>query len=269
MVVVEIGMLGSVDIAQTPTAIYEEWLGSLPVSGHSGDGTGVSGTSKPSLLIKAWLDEWVPTPTNTVIGANNGGNCYPFSCFASETFPAPGVTYQEVYNAGAFAGAITVDSISFRLQTAGPMDSASYQVAFYLTNRPVMGLDTTLSNNLGALLSNFGAFNISGPMPPSLTLDGANFTYDPSLGNLLMQVTVTGLTEPHRYQSFFAADYTAIDVSRIYRKADGSTDGNVFGALQTRFNRLAVPEPTTWAMMLGGLAAIGAALRRRRPTLAT
>jgi hypothetical protein len=30
----------------------------------------------------------------------------------------------------------------------------------------------------------------------------------------------------------------------------------------------AVPEPTTWAMMIGGFAMVGANLRRRRTTIA-
>jgi len=255
-------MLDSIDAQQTPAAIYQEWLGSLPAPAYVGDGTGASGGQKPSLLIKSWLDEWKPDRT---IGAFNGGNCYPLSCFASETNPAAGVTYQEVYRAGAFSGPISVGAVSFRQDIPGAMDSATYDISFYLTDRPVMGLDTTLSNNLGVLLSNFGSFSISGAMPLALTLDGADFTYDPSLGNLLMQVTVTGLTESHPYQSFFAADYTGNDVSRIYRKADGSTDGNVLGALQTRFDSpTLVPEPLTWMLMIGGLAGVGVALRRRQ-----
>lgn len=45
----------------------------------------------------------------------------------------------------------------------------------------------------------------------------------------------------------------------------GNVDQRTPGVTQVAINFSAVPEPGTWAMMLFGMGAVGAALRRRRP----
>lgn len=194
-----------------------------------------------------------------VVGSNDSGNCYPFSCFAYDG----GTVYQEVYSSSAFSGPISISSLTFYQSQGGGMDDANYTI----------DLSTTSSNIgdgyplvVGADDQLFGTFHISGNMPASLTLTGTPFSYNPLNGNLLMQVTVGTVNSVNPcgagYCSFFEADYTGAVVSRAYT-------GNIYGvgggqgALVTGFNVSSTPEPATLGLFGSGLAAI-AALRRRR-----
>ena len=205
-----------------------------------------------------------PAVAGTVtVGNYDSGNCYPVSCFAGETYGGGGSLYQQVYTASAFTSPTTIGSVSFFKSSGGVMDSATYDIAFYLSPNAAGSLSTNAASNRGALLSNFGSFSVSGAMPDTLTFDGSRFTYDPSLGNLLMQVSVTGLTNSVSYSSFFQADGSRLQTERLYQYANGETytGGN---ALVTSFGAGAVPEPATWAMMIGGFGMVGGAMRRRK-----
>lgn len=201
------------------------------------------------------------------MGSPTQGNCYPFSCFAGNG----GSLYQELYSAGAFPGAVTIDSVSFlradNVRGDGSTDVASYDVSFWYAAGSA--LSTTGASNLGTLLSDFGSYSLGGAMPAMLTLQGAGFNYNPGLGDLLMEVKVTGLTEAHPLDSFLQTD---IDNSlKRYVATHGSTTGTVDGkGLVTIFdaNISPAPEPSTWALMLLGLGGLGALIRARRYRLA-
>jgi hypothetical protein len=198
-----------------------------------------------------------PALASITVGNADNGNCYPFSCG-----PTDGVTeYQEVYNKNAFSGPISFDTISFTMwpdENFGPMDSGTYAVSFYIAANPFPTLSSNLPLNEGALLGNFGTFNLNGPMPATLSLTGTTINYDPSLGDLLMDVGITnGISISGRYNVFFNADYTGTDVQRAFDGISGG--GNVDGALQTTFGN--VPEPATWAVLLIGFGAAGFIMR--------
>ena len=204
------------------------------------------------------------------VGAANGGNCYPFSCG-----PTDGVTeYQEAYNQSAFSGVTTFQTISFTKFTPsipGPsMDTGTYAVSFYLSNEPVGSLSSNLASNEGLLLGNFGTFTLSGAMPSVLSLNGSSITYDPSQGDLLMDVSISGGTSfSGGYNEFFNADITGADVSRAWYSAKGAF-ADMPGGLQTTFGTppaaAAVPEPATWTMMILGADLVGGGLRLARRT---
>ncbi len=201
-----------------------------------------------------------PALAGVTVGQADSGNCYPYSCG-----PTDGVShYQEVYNGAAFGGALTIGSASFTSQTgAGPSDSASYDVSFYLTSATVTSLSSDLGSNEGTLLANWGTFTI-GSMPAVLTLSGSSFVYDPSAGNLLMDVVIHDATSVAGfYQGYYNADYTGVDVARAWNSSNFGDFGATTGALVTTFGG-AVPEPASWALMLGGFGLVGAAMRRRK-----
>lgn len=198
---------------------------------------------------------------NTIVGSFDGGNCYPFSCLGSDARDR----YQQIYSSAAFSGPETVRSISFFQWAAGPVNTATFDVDFYLTSVDVGTMNTSATSNLGTLLSHFGSFNVSGSMPVELTLDGLDFTYNPSMGNLLMDVKLTGGSALAGYNSFFQADYTGQVTQRAFGVGDNLAYSNATGALVTQFNTVpAVPEPESYALMVLGLGAVGAMTRRQR-----
>lgn len=201
------------------------------------------------------------------VGAASAGNCYPFSCG-----PTDGVTeWQQVYASSAFPGALSFSAVSFTQFTGyipGPnMDSATYAVSFYLTSATVTSLSSSLASNEGASLGLLGTFTLGGPQPSVLTLNGANISYDPSLGNLLMDVVISNPTVIYpSYQNFFNADYVQAVTARAWNSTGYGDFGASSGGLQTTFG--AVPEASTWAMMLAGFAGLGMVGYRRRKALA-
>ena len=201
---------------------------------------------------------------SVTVGNNVDPNCYPFSCLASD-LGGTGSTYQQVYSSTAFSGPLSFNTISFFQSIPSLMDSASYTISFSTTSAAVNGLDGVWANNIGGDSQLFGTFNVSGSMPSVLSFTGNTFNYNPLAGNLLMHVDVFGLTASNRYVSFFQADYTGIDTSRLYAYG-GSPEGTLAdGALRTEFSNMsAVPEPETYAMMIAGLGLLGFAARRRK-----
>jgi hypothetical protein len=204
------------------------------------------------------------TPTTAVagpiVGTWTGANCYPFSCAASDTR----TQFQQVYASSAFADPLIISSISFFQDPGylGLMDTASYEVSLSTTSSPIQWLDPNWANNIGSNSALFGTYTLGGTMPAVLTLTGTPFYYDPALGNLLMHVNISGLTEPHGYQSFFKADGSATVTSRMW--ATGAT-GLVGGSgLVTEFNGAsAVPDGGSTLAMLG-LAMMAVAGARRK-----
>jgi hypothetical protein len=205
-------------------------------------------------------------PANAlVVGSNaGGGNCFPFSCFGTEG--GNGYEWQELYSSTAFSGTTTISSFSFYQLTTGlnQLDAGTYNVDFYSTGVAVGSLSTNLASNEGTLLSTFGTFTLGGTQPAVLTLSGNPFVYDPTGGNLLLDVVMTSLTTPcYATCGFFQTDDTSGLTQRAWSNStfpNGATDASIAeanAALVTGFNVTATPLPSTWSMMLIGLAGFG------------
>ena len=181
-------------------------------------------------------------------------NCIPLGgCYG-------GSNYQQIYSSSAFPTALSIGTIDF-FQTrmvGGTLSSGTF--AFYLssTSTAVTGLDlSSFDNNLGSDNQLFGVFTLTGgPAPSVLSFSGTPFSYDPTLGNLLLDIRVTGYSgslNPSYYDASHNPSY-----SRMWEIGAGS----VGYGLVTRYSTTSVPEPSTLLLLSGGLGLV-AVLRKR------
>jgi hypothetical protein len=203
----------------------------------------------------------------TTVGTFNSGNCYPFSCNDSGTSVGQSIDYFQMYSSSAFSTTTTFSQISFFADTdfaPALVLSGNYEIIFGTTTDP---LGSTYP--IGPL-SNVETF-FDGSLPAGsgagiYSISGASYTYNPADGNLVMEVIATNQANVPNGDGngFFEDDTTGTVMTRAYELIGQGGVNDNFG-LVTEFG--AVPEPAAWALMLAGIAGLGAALRGRRKAL--
>jgi PEP-CTERM motif len=217
------------------------------------------------------------TPTNPP--TNQAQGPAPFT-FRGTT----GSRTQQVYSSSFFNTAQTLTSLAFR-STPSFLNGANY-------DNVIITLSTTaFGDESGTPLSSFFADNIgtdvktvfSGPInfaAPTTTgfeyrINLTNgFAYDPSMGNLLLDVLIPAGTRVDG-PGFFLASYDTANVANdgvfsVNAVFDGNATSGISNtaAAITEFTGTplvsAIPEPASWAMMITGFGFIGAAVRKRK-----
>jgi len=217
------------------------------------------------------------TPANPPSGAAQGPA--PFT-YRGTT----GSRTQQVYDASFFGSAQSITGIAFR-STPGFRNGATYDNVSISLSTTSFG-DESGTQLSGTFADNIGADAVtvfSGPLSFAAPIgDGFEyvinfmqaFNYDPAMGNLLLDVTIpvgTSVSGP----GFFLASYdtaNSVDdgvysVNSVFDGGSATGFANTAGTI-TQFTGTAiggaVPEPASWAMMLGGFGLVGGAMRRRR-----
>lgn len=170
-----------------------------------------------TLLLCFALLGAIPALANITVGlpADVGtGNCFPFGCaYLGE--------YQQVYSATQFNGPITITNLEFfNTQVdagATAMNSGNWVISLSTTQVDWNTLSNVYANNLGANNTVVFNGNLTQPWAFGDTLHIAlstPFTYDPTMGNLLMDVVTTN---------------TAMGGGAIYFDTNGYNGGSLNG----------------------------------------
>lgn len=201
-----------------------------------------------------------PAYADTVtIGTNTNANVFPFSSgYLGE--------YQQIYSASMFSGPVYITGITF-FPTASVLISGQFTIHLSTTSAGVTTISSTYANNIGADNTQF----FSGTVSNVNSFAGGPFLYDPSLGNLLMDVnTISASGIP----SFSAG--CSPDTNRVFNL--GGTGAPTIGfftlcgaggpyGLLTQFTvapvNSAVPEPATLLLVGSGIASIYLKRKRR------
>ena len=192
------------------------------------------------------------------VGVNNGGNGFPFG--ASGT---PGNRYQEAYSSSLFSGPITITGIDFfRSGVNGTLWGGTFLLSLSTISANVNSLSNVFFNsNLGANNALFASMTLSGAAPAVLSFTGGPFLYDPSQGNLLLDISIANLANNSPSAAFEDENGSGPPTIARYQNFGFGTVG--YG-LVTQFDAGAVATPEPGTLGLLGVALIGMAGWRLR-----
>jgi len=223
-----------------------------------------------------------------VIGANNiatpGGDFSPLGSGTYTISNTQGTSpyrgyYFQVYSSAFFTGPVTITSVGF---ASMPGTSGTYGDTFTLSegvtasnpNNLYVGTDYIADiNELNASLSSTtvvftGTITapLSGSGSPDFIIPVTPFTYNPSLGNLLLDFNITGSTGSSTPADFESTTFTESGdgLARYYQSPAGE-EGN---GLVTYFGIATTPEPSPIAVVAAGMAMLGALALVRKKRIA-
>jgi hypothetical protein len=188
------------------------------------------------------------------------------------------VRYQQVYSASQFPAStvpLEITGISFRPDGSVNDPSLtlifdSVQIDLSTTGATPASLSTTFADNVGAddktVFNSFVFMHapvtgpVGGPKDFTVNFSITPFIYDPTAGNLLMDVRA--FESGGGISAFLDAESGSPFTAHVDAPGLGAASGDFFGTgLVTQFQFTAVPEPSTPVLFLLGVLLVGVAVR--------
>jgi hypothetical protein len=138
-------------------------------------------------LLTLILQMGASADADVIVGAPaNSLNVFPFVTYG------PAGEYQQAYAAADFSGPITITGLSFFADTSTVSISGSYTISLAYSANPVGSLSTTFASNIGADFTTiFSGSSTQSAVTTITFLASMPFTYNPSLGPLLLDVVAS------------------------------------------------------------------------------
>jgi len=204
------------------------------------------------------------------IGNAGTGSTYPFGFSGGYT------KFQQVYSSTLFTSPLSIGTVSFYSKPGTQiLQQGTYNFYFNRTATAPANVNTgNPSANETGPRQFFGTYTIGANVdaPDVLSFAGATYFYDPTGGNLVLDVDFTpignlvnsGRAAFDRY--FDVQGTTLVATSSDAQAFFGTTAGSRGSGLVTTFGpSTTVPEPSTIAFVAAGLAAVFVLKRRRTP----
>lgn len=180
----------------------------------------------------------------TVLGVEEG-------CGKSSCFNDSGV-FTKTFSAGAFNGPVNVTQLLLDRGVLGALDGQTFRISFQLN---------------GAELGTWGKYNMGGIGGDQLSFAGESFVWNPEAGDLVLVLELVPPPKPGAGGFLMARG--APTEEGFAPEPDGPVTNpeRPIGPPGPQVG--VVPEPSTWALMIGGFGFAGAMIRRRRAVFAT
>jgi hypothetical protein len=178
-----------------------------------------------------------------------------------------GYYFQQIYNKSSFSSPININELTFynTLSPGGTPRPGTFDIYLSIVNANVGSFDTSNASTVPYYDPSFtSVFHGTLPSLANGKLDfllSSSFLYNPTMGNLLLTVKSNDLGNGSTL--FLDADQN--NGITNFRMSSFGYDFNE--GLVTGFNVSAVPEPSTWAMMILGFVGVGVMAYRRKPGL--
>lgn len=201
---------------------------------------------------------------------------------------------QQAYSSSIFSGPINISSVSYtvfqRYAPATTVGETTWLMSLSTSKHDLSiesqtsysngGLSNSFNENVGADAKTFGTLVLSGTYShnQTITFDGS-FNYDPSQGDLLIDIQLIEGDRPTA-PNIIGIKWGGSNLNSAMLWGNSTTGpehtcspmnaglSRGCGALFTQFEFTSispVPEPSTYAMFMFGLSAIGIGLRRHPP----